>query len=156
MKALLVLCFLSLLSFTTPRVSVVTFDDLQHDVMKNNDTLYVVNFWATWCDPCVKELPFFQSAYGKFAAKKVKMVYVSMNSAKEIASVEKFVEAKDMKPEAVLLGSNNANIWINKVDSSWTGAIPATVLYRHGKKLYFHEGDFNQDKLNNVIKSNLK
>lgn len=156
MKALIVLCFLSLLSFTTPRVSVVTFDDLQHDVLKNNDTLYVVNFWATWCDPCCKEMPFFLTAYDKFASKKVKMVYVSMNSAKEIATVEKFVEAKDMKPETVLLGSNNANIWINKVDTSWSGAIPATVLYKHGKKLYFHEGDFTQDKLNSVIKSNLK
>ena len=84
------------------------------------------------------------------------MVYVSMNSAKEIATVEKFVEAKDMKPEVLLLGTNNPNAWIDKVDSSWGGSIPATVMYRHGKKLYFHEGDFTEDKLNSIIQSKLK
>jgi len=156
-KAGLLFIVLATSALYTPRVTVVSFDDMQKEtVLRNNDTLYVVNFWATWCDPCVKELPAFQEAYKKFASRKVKMVYVSMNSAKEIALVEKFVEAKDMKPEVLLLGTNNPNAWIDRVDSSWGGAIPATVMYRHGKKLYFHEGDFTQDKLNSVIQSKLK
>jgi|SRR6185312_5266282 len=155
-KAGLIL-FISSLSFTGQRVTVINYDELQQQAaLKNNDTLYVVNFWATWCDPCVKELPSFQAAYTKFASHKVKMIYVSVNSAKDIAGVEKFAEEKDLKPQVFLLSANNANIWINGVDSSWSGAIPATVLYRHGKKLYFHEGDFTQDKLNQLIQSKLK
>lgn len=150
------LLFVTSLAFTTPRVAVVSFDEMQQAALKNNDTLYVVNFWATWCDPCVKELPYFQVAYKKFAAKKVKMIFVSLNSAKEITKVEKFVADKDLKPEVLLLSANNPNIWIDKVDSSWSGAIPATVLYKHSKKLYFHEGDFTQDKLNQLIQSKLK
>jgi thiol-disulfide isomerase/thioredoxin len=156
-KASLFILFCVASTFSIPRVTVASFDDLQKETaLRNDDTLYVVNFWATWCEPCVKELPAFQSAYKKFASKKVKMVYVSMNSAKEIATVEKFVEAKDMKPEVLLLGTNNPNAWIDKVDSSWGGSIPATVMYRHGKKLYFHEGDFTEDKLNSIIQSKLK
>jgi len=151
------LLFISSLAFSGQRVTVISYNELQQQAaLKNNDTLYVVNFWATWCDPCVKELPSFQAAYTRFASRKVKMIYVSLNSAKDIASVEKFAEQKDLKPEVLLLSANNANVWINAVDSSWSGAIPATVLYRHGKKLYFHEGDFTQDKLNSLIQSKLK
>jgi thiol-disulfide isomerase/thioredoxin len=156
-KAGLLFFICTLTSYVTPRVSVASFDDLQKETaLKTNDTLYVVNFWATWCEPCVKELPAFQAAYKKFSSRKVKMIYVSMNSAKEIATVEKFVEEKDLKPEVLLLGTNNPNAWIDKVDSSWGGSIPATVMYRHGKKLYFHEGDFTSDKLNSLIQSKLK
>lgn len=143
-------------AFATQRVNVVSFTEMQHAVMQNNDTLYVVNFWSTWCAPCVKELPFFQSAYKKYAARKVKMVFVCLNPPSAIASVEKFVEQKDLKPEVLMLGSNTPNTWIDQVDSSWSGAIPATVLYRRGKKLYFHEGDFDQQELNKLIQSNLK
>ena len=146
----------SSLVFTSPRVAVVSFDEMQQCTLKNNDTLYVVNFWATWCDPCVKELPYFQQEYKKLISKKVKMVFVSLNSAKEIAKVEQFAKDKDLKPQVLLLSANNPNIWINKVDSNWSGAIPATALYKHGKKLYFHEGDFTLDKLDKLIQSKLK
>jgi thiol-disulfide isomerase/thioredoxin len=147
-----------LLSFTVipATVRTVNMEQLQQDTQKNNDTLYVVNFWATWCVPCVNEIPYFQDAYKKYMPKKVKMVFVSLNSAKELSTVEKFVQDKNLKPEVLLLSAGNPNVWINQVDSSWSGAIPATVLYRHGKKLYFHEGDFTADKLNTLIESKLK
>jgi thiol-disulfide isomerase/thioredoxin len=151
----LLLC-ISAFTFSGPQVSIVSFDNLKQETLKNNDTLYVVNFWATWCDPCVKEIPFFQAAYSKFASRKVKMVFVSLNSAKELASVQKFAEQKQLKPEVLVLNAGNPNNWINAIDSSWSGALPATVLYRHSKKLYFHEGEFTQDKLNQIIQSKLK
>lgn len=151
----LLLC-ISVLAFSGPQVRIINFDNLKQETLKNNDTLYVVNFWATWCDPCVKEIPFFQAAYRKFASHKVKMVFVSLNSPKELASVQKFADQKQLKPEALILDAGNPNIWINAIDSSWSGALPATILYRHSKKLYFHEGEFTQDKLNQIIQSKLK
>lgn len=154
-KAGLIL-LVSVLSFTGPRVSVVSFDELKHATQKDNDTLYVVNFWATWCDPCVHELPVFQESYKKFASKKVKMVFVSLNAAKDIAKVEKFAEDKDLKPQVLLLSANNMNVWINEIDSSWDGAIPVTVLYKHEKKLYFHQGEFTENDLNKLIQSKIK
>src|SRR6185312_7967646 len=118
----------------TSTVGVVNIQQLQQEVNKNNDTLYIVKFWATWCVPCVNELPYFQDAYKRYSARKVNMVFVSLNSAKELSTVEKFVQDKNLKPEVLLLNSGNPNVWINEVDSSWSGAIPATVVYKHGKK----------------------
>jgi thiol-disulfide isomerase/thioredoxin len=143
-----------LLSFgITSRVRVVNVDQLQQECERNNDTLYVVNFWATWCVPCIKELPVFKAAYQKYAGDKVKMIYVSLNSAKELPQVEKFAADKALNPEVLLLNAGNPNVWINRVDSNWSGTIPATALYSHGKKIYFHEGDFTQDKLDSLIQS---
>ncbi|HSY77170.1 MAG TPA: TlpA family protein disulfide reductase [Bacteroidia bacterium] len=133
-------------------VSVVTFSQLQAQAAtKQNDTLYVVNFWATWCDPCVKELPYFQTESKKFQHSKVKMILVSLNSMKELAKVQQFTTDKNLGPEVLLLNGGNPNDWIDKIDSSWSGAIPATVMYKHRKKLYFHEGDLTQTELDKAI-----
>jgi thiol-disulfide isomerase/thioredoxin len=135
-------------------VPVVSFEQLQAQAAtKQNDTLYVVNFWATWCDPCVKELPFFQAESKKFQHYKVKMIFVSLNSQKELTKVQQFTTDKSLGPEVLLLNGGNPNNWIDKVDSSWSGAIPATVMYKHGKKLYFHEGDLTQTELNKTIET---
>jgi thiol-disulfide isomerase/thioredoxin len=138
-------------------VKVVSFEQLRTEAsIKNNDTLYVVNFWATWCEPCVKEIPYFQQAYKKYAHNKVKMVFVSLNSQKELAKVEQFTSDKSLGPEVLLLNGGNPNDWIDKVDSSWSGAIPATVMYKHGKKLYFHEGELTLDILSKTIETKNK
>jgi thiol-disulfide isomerase/thioredoxin len=137
-----------------PNVSVVTFGQLQAQAAtKQNDTLYVVNFWATWCDPCVKELPYFQAESKKYGHSKVKMIFVSLNSQKEFAKVQQFVIDKSLGPEVLLLNGGNPNDWIDKIDSSWSGAIPATVMYKHAKKLYFHEGELTQPELDKTIET---
>jgi thiol-disulfide isomerase/thioredoxin len=154
-KAAIVLLVPFLLS--APKVTTVSFEQLQQQAEdKHNDTLYVVNFWATWCDPCVKELPDFQQAYQNFKSKKVKFIFVSLNSPKEFDKVQKFATDKQLVPEVLLLNGGNPNNWIDKIDSSWSGAIPATVIYKDGKKVYFHEGDLTLDKLTQVIKSKNK
>lgn len=138
-------------------VTVVTFEQMKAEAAtKHNDTLYVVNFWATWCEPCVKEIPYFQQAYKKYNHNKVKMIFVSLNAPRELAKVEQFTNDKNLGPEVLLLNGGNPNDWIDKVDSSWSGAIPATVIYKHGKKLYFHEGELTQDELNKTIETKNK
>jgi len=138
-------------------VSVITFKELQSETStKQNDTLYVVNFWATWCDQCVKELPGFQNAYTKFSSHKVKMIFVSINAVRELDKVQQFAADKNLQPEVLLLNGGNPNDWIDKVDSSWSGALPATVLYKHGKKLYFHEGELTEGSLMQIIQSKNK
>jgi thiol-disulfide isomerase/thioredoxin len=155
-KAAFVLVFAPM-ALLQGHVNVVTFTQLQSEAaLKQNDTLYVVNFWATWCDPCVKELPNFQQAYKKYKTHKVKMVFVSLNSPKELEKVEQFVTDKNLVPEALLLNGGNPNSWIDKIDTSWSGAIPATVMYKHGKKVYFHEGELTQDNLNKTIENKNK
>ena len=136
-------------------VTVVSLRDYQNRAIKNNDTLYVVNFWATWCKPCVQELPFFEAENAKLKGQKVKFIYVSMNSPKEVAQVNSFVNQNQIKTDVLLLNAGNPNIWIDQVDSSWSGAIPATIMYKHGKTSLFYEGEFTRNKLDSVIQKQI-
>jgi len=147
----LITCLLSFVCLKR-KVEVVNFIQLQKQAeSKTNDTLYVVNFWATWCKPCVQEMPFFEEAATKFSSQKVKVIYVSLNSLKELPAVEKYTETKNIQNWMFLLNAGNPNDWVDKVDKSWSGSIPATIMYKGGKKVFFKEGEFTQEEINSVI-----
>ncbi len=149
---ILVIALLFSFVWMCQKVEVVTFAQLQKEAeAKNNDTLYVVNFWATWCKPCVQELPFFEEASIKFGREKVKIIYVSLNAVKELAAVQHFIDSRNLQNKKLLLNAPNPNSWIDKVDSTWSGSIPATVMYKKGKKVFFKEGGFTQDEINQTI-----
>ena len=133
------------------KIKVVSFDQLEKTIKRSNDTLYVVNYWATWCRPCVQELPFFIEAGKKFSAEKVRVIFVSLNSVKELPKVQQFAYTKNIQEKVILLDAGNPNVWIDKVDSSWGGSIPATVMYKKGKKVFFKEGEFTQTQIDSII-----
>lgn len=143
-----------LLSFVgaNKKVHVVTFSELQKQIeTKKNDTLYVVNFWATWCKPCELEIPLFEEAAVKFSKEKVKIIYVSLNTINETARVEDYVKTKKIQNHVLLLNAPNQNDWIDKVDYFWMGSIPATVMYKNGKEVFFKEGGFTKEEINVII-----
>lgn len=156
MYKVLMLVLLPAVLLTGKKVGMVNMQQLQESVKKTNDTLYVVNFWATWCKPCVKEMPYFEVSGQKFKSNKVKVLFVSLNSPKELEQVESFVNQKEVKADVELLNSGNPNSWIDVVDSSWSGAIPATAIYRRGKKVTFREGEFTQTELDSIIKKQIQ
>lgn len=135
----------------TTTVQDVSLQQLQNTVSQKDDILYVVNFWATWCKPCVGELPYFENANKNFPADKVKVILVSLDFPKEKERLKAFVAKREMASTVYHLNETNANVYINKIDSSWSGAIPATVFYKNGKKVLFHEGEFNQQELDSII-----
>lgn len=134
-------------------VDTLTLKDLESRAFQPNDTLYVVNFWATWCKPCVKELPFFEEAGMKFAKSPVKILLVSLDMLSDIHKVGAFAATHLRRNEVYLLRAGNPDVWINAIDPQWSGAIPATVFYRKGKKLRFHEGELTQPELFHLIHS---
>ncbi|PJJ60596.1 TlpA family protein disulfide reductase [Hymenobacter chitinivorans] len=116
------------------QVTVIKFADLQRRLSRQNDTTYVVNFWATWCAPCVKELPLFEQLSTTQAGKKVKVLLVSLDYASQLdKKVKPFVLKRGLKSEVVLLNEPDPNSYLEKVDPKWSGAIPFTLIW-NGKK----------------------
>ena len=110
-------------------VKMVDFEGLQEylDGFGNDKTL-VINFWATWCVPCVKELPYFEAATQAYTRDEVEVILVSLDFPDELERrVIPFVEEKTLKSKVILLNDPDANSWIDKVSPKWSGAIPATV-----------------------------
>jgi thiol-disulfide isomerase/thioredoxin len=103
-----------------------SFDDFAPLLAQTqNDTTYVINFWATWCAPCVKELPYFEKLHQGMAAQKIKVI----------------LEQRQFSASVAALVDSRQNQWIDKIDSSWSGAVPATLVYR-GSQRQFKEGEF--------------
>ncbi|MBL7777534.1 MAG: TlpA family protein disulfide reductase [Chitinophagales bacterium] len=146
---------LSVALLTLQPIRVIDLSGLYSQIIQSDDTLYVVNFWATWCKPCVEEMPYFFAAADKFSNQKVKVIFVSLNSVKEKNTVQKFVNDRNIQQEVLLLNAGNPNVWINEIDSSWSGAIPATMFYKNGKKELFYEGEFTPQQLDSIIQSKI-
>ncbi|WP_286927992.1 TlpA family protein disulfide reductase [Flavobacterium sp. UBA4197] len=137
------------------RVKVKSFDfnGLEPLLKKDNDTTYVVNFWATWCVPCVAELPHFEKLNADYKDKKVKVLLVSLDMPQKVESnLLPFIKKKNMQSEIVYLNDPDANAWISKVDTAWSGAIPATVIYKGDKRKFF-EQSFTYEALQKELQS---
>lgn len=128
------------------------FKSLEPLFRQKNDTTYVINFWATWCLPCVEELPHFEKMNKKYASQKFKMILVSLDFPNMVESrVIPFIKRKNLKVDVVLLNDPNANQWIEKISKDWSGAIPATVIYRNSE-WHFFEKSFTEASLEKEIK----
>lgn len=109
---------------------------------QKSDTTYVLNFWATWCKPCVTELPYFEQTQQKYLKQKLKVVLISMDFARELTTrVIPFVVERKLTSQVWLLNEPDANSWIEKVSKEWSGAIPATLIFNNakGKKVFIEQ-----------------
>lgn len=127
-------------------VDLYTLDQYRQRVMQDNDTLYVVNFWATWCGPCVKELPHFKELSEAYANKPVKFILMSLDAKANLNQTTLFLEKKKVFIETHLFAAGDPNTWIDQLEPSWEGSIPATFLYQKGNKIAFKEAFFSGKK----------
>jgi len=110
------------------------FDSFEHLLHKDNDSIYVINFWATWCKPCVEELPYFEKLGD---TRDLNVILVSLDLIKQLdTKLIPFIEEKEILSRVVLLNDTKYNKWIDKVSPEWSGAIPATIIYKGGERLF--------------------
>ena len=130
------------------KVDVVKFDWYKKLRQIENDTTYVINFWATWCMPCIAELPEFEKVNAFYKDKKVKVILVDLDFYKKLnITVIPYLEKTKIQSDVVLLNEPNYNDWIDKVDKHWSGSIPATIIFNNQKKVYHfleHEITFSE------------
>jgi len=137
------------------QIPMVNFEQLEPTLQERNDTTYVVNFWATWCKPCVKEMPDLIEAYEKYKDEKFRMILVSMDFDTHLESkVVPFVQEYNIDADVILLNDSKQHQWIDKVDEKWSGAIPVTLVYNRNF-YFFREGEIGFDELNEIITKNL-
>lgn len=127
------------------------FAELNTFLTKDNDSTYVINFWATWCKPCIKELPAFERLQAEYSEKKVKVILVSLDFPEKLETqVIPFIEKNEIKSQVFLLDDADANSWIPKISRDWSGAIPATLIY-NGTSRHFYERSFTFEELESEL-----
>lgn len=128
------------------------YSDLEKAVLNDKNTTYVVNFWATWCAPCVKELPHFEQLNSE--NKNVKVVLVSLDFKNQYeAKLLPFLKKKAIKSEVVLLADKDYNTWLPAVDKDWSGSIPATLIIKNDKKVFVEKMFASYEELDQYVNS---
>ncbi len=138
-------------------IRVVNFEELEQYLAEFGDKTLIINFWATWCVPCVAELPFFEEATAKYNAEDVVVILVSLDFTNQIESrLVPFIEEHNIRSNVILLDDPDANSWIDKVSPEWSGAIPATVIKRGSKEEFYEKSFHSFEELQQIIKPFLK
>lgn len=138
-----------------PGVPVVDYEGLTELLPRSDDQIVMVNFWATWCKPCVKEMPYFNELSRKYADDpSVKVILVSLDMESHMQSrVLPFIKKNNLHPQVILLDDPDANAWIDKVHPTWSGAIPATLVYKGDRKQFYEQSFHSLDELEQIIKN---
>ena len=124
-------------------VPVVDYEGLRPLIRPTGDTTFVVKFWATWCVPCVQELPYFLALDSVMAEKPFRLILVSLDFRKDFERrLAPFVREHGIESKVIVLDDNRMDYWINDIEPAWSGAIPATLV-RRGNDQRFYERTFH-------------
>lgn len=151
---ILLLAFASSIKAQQKTVRLITINQLEKRV-GNSDTVFIVNFWATWCEPCVKELPAFNQLQKVYSKQPLKVLFVSMDFKSKLkTNVIPFVQNHKFVSEVYLADKNIEQEFIDRVDKSWSGALPGTLFINSKKNLRkFYEQEFTYNELNKLYQN---
>jgi len=132
-------------------------EDLKALLNEPSDKLHVINFWATWCSPCVTELPYFEEAADKFQANNVEFVLVSLDFPSQVDSrLIPFLEEKNITLKVLLMEELEYDKWLPEVDEAWKGNLPATLIFNNAEgKREFVARAVERNELFTLIENNI-
>ncbi len=156
-KLFFLLIFMLLVSvgLKAQQVKLITVAALENRMKQGKDTTYVINFWATWCKPCVKELPEFEKFKTANEGKPIKVILVSTDLKVKLESgVKPFVKTHHLTGEIYLLDEAPSSYY-EKINADWSGALPATlIVYAKTDKRKFHEAAYTYAELVKAVNEN--
>lgn len=131
--------------------------DVEQYIAESKDEVLVINFWATFCKPCVAEIPFFISTVEKYKSSKVALLLVSLDLPSFYPTkIAAFAKKNNFRASIAWLDETNADYFCPRVDSAWSGSIPATLVIN--KKTGFRkfaEEEMSQESFEAIIKQAL-
>ena len=127
----------------------VKFDPIEKVLQTDNDTTYIINFWATWCKPCIEEIPYFDELMEKYSNQKFKVVLVSMDFESDVQKrLIPFLEKKKYKSEVWWFNEQKQNKFIEQIEKDWYGEIPFTVIKNgSSNKRFWKAGKWEKEEL---------
>jgi thiol-disulfide isomerase/thioredoxin len=134
-------------------VSPIDTEALKALLTQQRERPLLVNFWATFCDPCRDEFPELVKIDNDYRPRSLDFVTVSLDDMSDIKTeVPKFLDAMKATMPAYLLNVSDPEPAINLVDRAWRGDLPATYLYNEkGEIVYKHIGRVNAAELRQEI-----
>lgn len=129
-----------------------TFGEYEAHLTPDKDKTYVVNYWATWCGPCVKEMKYFEQLHETYKNSGVEVVLVSIDFKNQYEKrLVPFVKNRNLHSRVIHMRDPKTNDWIDKVDPSWSGALPATQIIRGDRKVFMERNFEDFASLEEVV-----
>lgn len=117
------------------------------------DTVYVINFWATWCSPCVSEIGYFEELYRAYEGRELQVLLLNLDFPTQVDSrVRPFIREKSLTAPVYNITEMDYNSWIPELDPGWSGAIPATLIMQDNRRLFFGR-EITRDELFETVES---
>ncbi len=135
------------------KIEYIKVPELEKMLNNQENKLFIVNLWATWCAPCVKELPAFEKVAGEYDQSKVRFIMISLDFPSQVENqLKPFLKKNNISLDVSVMMDTDYNSWIDKVDPQWQGNIPSTLFVNNVKKSrYFHSGEITEQELRTII-----
>ncbi len=122
--------------------------------LSSGSKVKVINFWATWCAPCVKEIPLFEKYRQEHDNIDMLLVSMDYDLDPNPDKVKMFVQRKKIQSRVLILTEANPTEWIDQIDKDWSGALPATlVINPQTAKRKLIEGEIKEGELEKIIET---
>jgi len=156
MKKIILTGFIFLFSkvLSAQEISKIKITELEKIITESKEPL-IINLWATWCGPCVEELPYFLEEWKDKKEKGLRLILVSLDFVDDYPEkIEKFMSRRKIKPPVMWLNESDADYFCPKIDPRWSGAIPASLFVNNttGYRSFF-EGQMSSKEIKKEIKS---
>lgn len=155
MKKVLVASLLLVVFFSgqSQNIEIIKLSDLKAIIATPSDHVRIFNFWASWCGPCVKELPHFKEVDG---IKKAEVILVSLDFVQDKDKPKALLTKKGIDLKSYLLNETDYDVVIPAVNPNWTGAIPASLIVKPDGSQLFYEKSFELKELKEIVNTNSK
>ena len=140
------------IAVSLPILEIHDFSGIEPYLNLDGSKTYIVNFWATWCAPCVKEIPYFEAIQANYP-KHVEVILISLDFPRQYESkLKPFIQKHQLKSKVIVLDDPDMNSWIPKVNVDWDGAIPVTLIYNNSKRTFYNR-TFSYDELESELET---